>query len=128
MATPPSGALACAFLLAASGGPIYGQGSLTPPGAPAPTMKTLDQVEPRLPLDAAHTSSDANNDFIIIQRGSYYLTGNLTLNKATGIQVNVAEVTIDLNGFEITRTLGGSATCINITPSGAAVTIRNGRI
>lgn len=27
----------------------FGQGALTPPGAPATTMKTLDQVEPRTP-------------------------------------------------------------------------------
>jgi len=28
----------------------YGQGSLTPPGTPAPTMKTLAQIEPRTPI------------------------------------------------------------------------------
>jgi hypothetical protein len=26
------------------------QGSLTPPGAPAPTMKTLAEIEPRTPI------------------------------------------------------------------------------
>jgi hypothetical protein len=30
----------------------FAQGSLTPPGAPAPTMKTLAQIEPRTPVDA----------------------------------------------------------------------------
>ena len=27
-----------------------GQGTLTPPGAPGATMKTLDQVQPRTPI------------------------------------------------------------------------------
>src|SRR5438105_5129643 len=31
----------------------FGQGSLTPPGAPAPSMKTLQQVEPRTPISSA---------------------------------------------------------------------------
>jgi hypothetical protein len=30
----------------------FAQGSLTPPGAPAATMKTLAQIEPRTPVDA----------------------------------------------------------------------------
>ena len=29
---------------------VFAQGSLTPPGAPAPTMKTLAQIEPRTPI------------------------------------------------------------------------------
>src|SRR5437762_1154008 len=111
------GALMCAFassfILLPSALP---QGSLTPPGPPAPTMKTLDQVEARTPIDATHTPGDANNDFIINQRGSYYLTGNLAIIKATGIQINVSDVTVDLNGFEISRS-SGSGNCINITPT-----------
>jgi hypothetical protein len=31
---------------------LHAQGSLTPPGAPAPTMKSLDQVEPRTPISS----------------------------------------------------------------------------
>ncbi len=31
---------------------VFGQGALAPPGAPAPTMKTLTQVEPRTPIPA----------------------------------------------------------------------------
>ena len=47
----------------------HAQGSLTPPGAPAPSMKSLDQIEARTPIDAAHTPGDANNQFIISAPG-----------------------------------------------------------
>jgi len=40
----------------------FAQGSLAPPGAPAPTMKSLDQIEAWTPVDAANTSSNITND------------------------------------------------------------------
>jgi len=52
------------------------QGSLTPPGAPAPTMKTLDQIEARTPI------TNTTNLVTISQPGSYYLTHNLTSARA----------------------------------------------
>ncbi len=45
---------------------LHAQGPLAPPGAPAPTFKTLQQVEPRTPISAL--------PFTISQPGSYYLT------------------------------------------------------
>jgi hypothetical protein len=53
------------------------QGNLQPPGAPAPAMKTLHQVEPRTPVDAVHTPGNFLAQFIITQPGSYYLTTNI---------------------------------------------------
>src|SRR5882757_10456894 len=53
----------------------FAQGSLTPPGAPAPTMKSLDQLEPR--TDVLKLSGDGANSYIISQPGSYYLTTNV---------------------------------------------------
>ena len=54
---------------------VQAQGSLTPPGAPATTMKTLEQVEPR--IDVLTLSGDATYHHVITQPGSYYLSGNL---------------------------------------------------
>ena len=55
----------------------FAAGPLTPPGPPAPTMKSLDEVEPRIPLTQDTTPGDATAVFKITQSGSYYLTKNL---------------------------------------------------
>ena len=82
--------------------PLLAQGPLTPPGTPAPTMKALDQVEPRTIVNVANTPGDATNSFIITKAGSYYLTSNLTGETGkNGIAVQADNVTIDLNGFAV---------------------------
>src|SRR3569833_2813795 len=87
--------LACSLLSSAS---VFAQGSLTPPGAPAPTMKTLDQLEARTIVNAANTPGDAANTFIISAPGSYYLTGNLTgASGKHGSSIQADHVTLDLN-------------------------------
>src|SRR5947207_1497513 len=80
--------------------PLLAQGALTPPGAPAPTMKTLAQIEPRTPISVL--------PFTISTPGSYYFTGNLTAT-ADGVAITVSaeNVTIDLNGFTLAS--GGGA-------------------
>jgi hypothetical protein len=66
---------------------LHAQGALTPPGAPAPTMKTLAQIEPRMPISSL--------TYIISAPGSYYLTTNLTCigGSANGINISSSDVT-----------------------------------
>lgn len=93
MKTIPSIALIAALLTAhahAEGGPLD-----PPPGVPAPTMKSLAEVEPRTAITALPYEINAS--------GSYYLTGPL-FSATSGITVNASDVTIDLMGFTISGT------------------------
>ncbi len=76
-------------------------------------MKTLDQVEPRIAINATNTPGDATSLFIISQPGSYYLTGNVTgVSAKDGIRITANGVTLDLNGFEMLG-VAGSLTAVN---------------
>jgi hypothetical protein len=59
-------------------------------------MKTLDQIESRIPISTA--------PFIITAAGSYYLTTNLTVNTGDAIIIETNGVTLDLKGFTISST------------------------
>src|SRR5476651_1165640 len=100
----------------------FGQGTLTPPGAPAPTMKSLDQIEARTPISSA--------PFTISASGSYYLTGNLAVTSGAGIIIAADFVTLDLNGYTISSTAASAANA-GVGLSGSShhdITIRNGHI
>ncbi len=103
----------------------FSQGSLTPPGAPAPTMKTLDQIETRTPISTPYTISTP---------GSYYLTTNVLVGIHDAIIIAANNVTLDLNGFTISSIESpastGSGIKVGTSGSGAVmnVTILNGFI
>jgi parallel beta-helix repeat protein len=96
----------------------FAQGSLTPPGAPGPTMLTLSQIEPRTPISSV--------PFTITTAGSYYLTTNLYSPSGNGITVSANDVTIDLNGFTLVGNGVGSGI---VTPANVTnLFVRNGSV
>jgi hypothetical protein len=114
------------LLLLAISPTLLGQGNLTPPGAPAPTMKTLDQVEPRTPLSAV--TGDSATIAIISLPGVYYATTNLIAPaNFTAIKILTNDVTIDLNGFTLTGNSNMSA-IFSAVPGVSRIRIQNGRL
>ena len=133
MKTPRSGALMCAFFFVSMMS-LFAQGSLTPPGSPAPTMKTLTQIDTHITqagekrIDVATLGGDSTNEHIISAAGSYYLSGNIAgVTGKNGIEITVDNVTLDLNGFSL---IGVSGSLSGIIASGGAghknLQIRNG--
>ena len=121
------------FFLFAGSPSAFPQGALTPPGAPAPLFKTLQEVEPRTNLQAtpAPAGVDTTNPsyhFIINQPGSYYLSSNLSVTKGNGILINTEGVTLDLNGFQISPASGTGGNGIEVAPTAHRATVRNGSV
>lgn len=99
----------------------WAAGPLTPPGAPSPSMKTLQEIEPRIPITNLPVT-------ISVQGASYYLTGSLTGSPGNdGITISADGITLDLNGFAL---IGGASSKDGVVISSGidGVTIRNGTI
>lgn len=99
---------------------VFGQGSLTPPTGPAPSMKTLGQIEPRVAIDKA--------PFKISAPGSYYVTTNISAPVNTAvISISASNVSIDLGGFTISVP-DASQAAIAVSAGADDITIQNGSI
>jgi hypothetical protein len=97
---------------------LLAQGSLTPPGAPAPTMKTLDQVEPRTAITSLPIT--------IGQGGSYYLTKSFAQNfSSDAITIQGDNVTVDFCGFTVQQT-NATASIVGVRINAtSAIALRN---
>jgi parallel beta-helix repeat protein len=103
-------------------------GELNPPAGPVTsTMKPLDQIEPRIAINAVNTPGTATSLYRITQGGSYYLTAN-TVGSAgkNGIEVQADRVRIDLSGFML-QGVSGSLDGIKVTV-GSTCHVTNGAI
>ena len=118
-------AIVSSFILHPS---AFAQGALTPPGAPAPTMKTLAQIEPRTPISSL--------PYTISSSGSYYLTTNLVNTNTAGgfngitIASGVNDVTLDLNGFTLADAVTNAVFQYGINAPGnnTNLVVRNGTL
>ncbi|MEZ6212080.1 MAG: right-handed parallel beta-helix repeat-containing protein [Phycisphaerales bacterium] len=103
-------------------------GDLNPPAGPvAPTMKTLDEVEPRTAINLTNTPGDADSVYRITASGSYYLTGNITGQAGkSGIEIATSGVSIDLNGFALIGVPGSVVGVVTVGTGLRDIAVRNG--
>ncbi len=90
-------------------------------------MKSLAQIEPR--TDVLTLSGNGNNQYILIQSGSYYLTTNITgVASKNGINIQADNVRLDLNGFTLYGGVTNSQAGITVTGPHVGLVIRNGTV
>lgn len=106
--------------------PLAAQGPLTPPGAPAPSLKSLAEIEPRIAVQSL--AGDGLGQYVISQPGSYYLTGNITgVANKNAISIDADGVTLDFGGYALIGT-GSSYAGIELRNNHTQIVVANGGI
>lgn len=100
-------------------------GELEPPGPPGPSMKPLNDLEPRRGIPPEPIN--------ITESGSYYLLDNIVVSdtNTTAITISASDVTIDLNGYTIRgpgKDVSGSNSGISAAPNVHRITVLNGSV
>ena len=109
-------------MLLLSVGPVHNgilAGSMEPLAPTAPTMKTLQKVEPRMPIHGP-------GPVTIAAPGSYYLTSNIDVAGVTAVVITASNVNLDLNGFTIAGSLNNFGVVMGNNTLN--VVVRNGTI
>ena len=103
-----------------------------PPGLPGKVMKTLDEVEARIPLvdGAPGVTTNAGGGFTISFSGSYYLVDNIVVSdiESPGIRISASRIKIDLNGYTIDGAVTNTSDAIIINSNQTNIAIENGGI
>ena len=117
--------LAGSCVLVAAGN-LMAQGGLVPPTAPGPIFKTLNQIEPRTPVESLPVGGGARHQITL--PGSYYLSSNLVAGAGqAGIVITTNDVTLDLNGFTMYGVTNRTAIAVASTAT-SGLTVRNGQL
>ena len=106
------------------------QPTLAPPAGP---IEESARFGTRIELNNDTAPSDGLYKHVIVQPGSYYLSGDIDASGFNGILIASSNVTLDLNGYAIvgddTQLIGsGAPTFDELTDELTGVTVRNGSV
>ena len=115
-----------AIILLAFTSIALGQGYYPPLGAPGPTFRSMDEINPRIPLNQFTAPGNSTCVFKITKAGSYMLTGNIKPPAGkNGILIALpapGTVDVDLMGFAIDGTEAGLGAAATLTDNDATWT------